>query len=92
MDTISPIYIVAAALIAVIAIACFWLAGKKGSKGLLLGIAIVIWIIGQMIGSQATREMKIIGGTMATLGSIGFIVGLIDLFRKRKRDGENKAG
>jgi hypothetical protein len=81
----NPIYVIISVLIAIVIGVSFWFISKKAPNGTLLAAAIGFWIIGQIIGSQTAREMKVIGGTIATLGTIGFVLALIDLFRKRKK-------
>jgi hypothetical protein len=88
MDTINPLYLVLALVILIITSISFWLISKKAPKGTLLAVAIAMWIIGSMIGNQPVREMKLIGGTIQTLGTIGVILGVIDLFRKSKTEKE----
>jgi hypothetical protein len=90
MDSLNPIYIVLAIVIAIVALVCFWLLSKKAQKGALLAVAIAMWVIGKMIGSQPVRELKLIGGTIQTLGTIGIVLGVVDLCRKRKTESQNR--
>ena len=88
MDAINPVYVVLLLVILIITSVSFWLISKKAPKGTLLAVAIAMWIIGFMIGNQPVREMKLTGGTIQTLGTIGVILGVINLFRKSKTENE----
>ena len=84
MDSLNPIYVVLTLVILIITVIGFWLISKKAPKGILLIVAIAMWIIGFIIGNQPLREMKLLGGTIQTLGTLGVILGVINLFRKKK--------
>ena len=84
MGTPSPIFLFLPILTILVAILCFWFISKKAPKGVALGLAVVVWIIGNAIASQQVRELMMIGGSIQMAGTIGVILGLIDLFRKRK--------
>ena len=86
MDTPSPIFLFLPIIAILVAIACFWLISKKTPKGVTIGLAVVVLIIGNTIASQQTRELLMIGGSIKMAGSVGVILGIVDLFRKKKPD------
>lgn len=86
MNRSSPIFLLMPIIIILIAVVIFWFISKKAPKGVALAVAVVAWIAGRAIGSQQARELMMLGGSIQMAGSIGVILGIIDLFRKRKTD------
>ena len=80
----SPIFLFLPFIAIAIAGVGFWYMSKKAPKGATLILAIAVWVLGNVIGFQQARELKIIGGSIQMAGFVGVIVGLIDTFRKRK--------
>ncbi|MCF7908209.1 MAG: hypothetical protein K9L86_05015 [Candidatus Omnitrophica bacterium] len=84
MNAPSPIFLFSPIIAILLSVACFWLISKKTPKGVVVGLAIIVWVIGNVIGSQQARELMMIGGSIKMAGSVGIILGIIDLFRKKK--------
>jgi hypothetical protein len=53
-------------------------------KGTVLAIAVAIWVLGALLRGSASREMAMVSGSLSMLGVAGGILGLMDVFRKRK--------
>jgi hypothetical protein len=49
-----------------------------------LGIAFLIYLVSWQIGGIRSREILAISGFVRMLGFAGMILGIVDLFRKRK--------
>ena len=62
----------------------FWYLSKKMPKGSILAICAVIYMLGYSIDPGNQRALYILKGTMQMIGSLGAILGIIDLFRKKK--------
>jgi hypothetical protein len=84
MDSTGKIYIAISAVVLIGVIILFWVISKRCPKGVLLGIGIGLWLLGQAISRPPIREMRLIGGLCTMSGFIGGILGLFDLFRKKK--------
>ena len=61
-----------------------WLVSRRSPKGTVLVIAVVIYYLSWQIDDTRVREMHLLTGTMRMLGFAGGILGLVDLFRRRK--------
>jgi hypothetical protein len=56
-------------------------------KGVVFGIAIALYVVARMIpADNVTREVHAIAGTLQLAGVVGVILGLIDLFKGKKRE------
>jgi predicted MFS family arabinose efflux permease len=53
-------------------------------KGTLLAVSVVIYIVSRMIDPGRSRELHLLVGTLSMLGTIGGILGIVDLLKKRK--------
>lgn len=83
MDSVGQTYWVIAVVAVVAAMVGFWYLAKKSPKAVLLVVGVGLWVLGQAVGAQPIREMKLIGGIFQLSGFIGSILGLIDLVRRR---------
>ncbi len=86
MDTTGKIYIAISIVVLIGMITAFWFISKKCARGVLFAIGVGLWVAGQGISSVPVREMKLIGGLCTLSGFIGGLLGLFDLFRKKKAD------
>jgi hypothetical protein len=84
MDDPGKIYIAISIVVLTGMISLFWFISKRCGKGVLLGIGIGLWLAGQAISSPPIKEMRLIGGLCTMSGFIGGILGLFDVFRKKK--------
>jgi hypothetical protein len=92
MDATGKIYLAIAVISVIAAIVAFWFISRKTPKGTLLAVGIILWIVGQSIASQPVREMRLISGVCKFSGFIGGILGLFDVFRRRKdKESPNKS-
>ena len=56
-------------------------------KGVVFGIAIALYVVARMIpADNVTREVHAIAGTLQLAAVVGVILGLIDLFKGKKRE------
>lgn len=60
-----------------------WAISRKAPRGITLAVAVGVWVAGQMIAKVELRECQGLGGALALAGSVGGILGLVDLFSKR---------
>lgn len=72
-----------AALIVLGGLICLWFVSRYLPRGVLVGIAFLIWLVGSAIAQSEVRELMLIGGSLQMLGFASGIAGLIDTFRKR---------
>lgn len=86
MSAPSPVFLFLPIFVILVVVVSFWLISKKIPKGVILSLAVVLWIVGNVIASQRIRELMMIGGSIQMAGSVGIILGIIDLFRKNKPD------
>ncbi len=84
MDTTGRIYIAISIVVLIGMIVVFWFISKRCARGVLLGVGIGLWFLGHAISSPPIREMRLIGGLCTMSGFIGGILGLFDVFRKKK--------
>jgi hypothetical protein len=84
MDTTGEIYFAIGIVVLIGMIVLFWLISKWSPKGVLLGVGIGLWFLGRTISSPTIREVRLIGGLCMMSGFIGGILGLFDLFPKKK--------
>ena len=84
MDSTGKIYLVLAAIVIVSSLAALWYLSKKTPKGVILGICVVLYVLATMINPGNIRHLYILKGTMQMIGFLGGILGIIDLFRKKK--------
>lgn len=84
MDTTGIIYIAITIVVLIGMIVLFWFISKRCARGVLLAVGVCLWFLGHAISSPPIREMRLIGGLCTMSGFIGGILGLFDVFRKRK--------
>lgn len=78
------ILIIAGAVIVLGGIIGLWLLSRVTPKGVVLAVAVLVWLVGNAVAQERTRAMLGIGGAMKLLGFIGAIMGIVDLLRKRR--------
>ena len=84
MDTIGKIYIAVTIVSLIGMIFAFSLISKRSPKGTLLIVGIVLFFVGRTISGIPVREVRGISGICMVSGFIGGLLGLFNLFRKRK--------
>jgi hypothetical protein len=84
MDSTGIIYLVLSAIIIVSSLVGLWYLSKKTPKGVVLGICFVLYVLAKMIEPGNVRSLYVLSGIMGTIGFFGGILGIIDLFRKKK--------
>lgn len=84
MDTTGKIYIAISIVVVIGMIILFWFISKRCAKGVLLAVGVGLWLLGNEISEPPIREMRLIGGLCTMCGFIGGILGLFDVFRKKK--------
>jgi hypothetical protein len=89
MDTEGIIYLVIAAIVIVSSFVGLWYLSKKTPRGVVLGICIVLYILSKVIEPGTVRSLYVLSGTMGVIGFFGGILGIIDLFRKKKSESQN---
>ena len=83
MDTTGKIYLGITIGAIICAIVGFWLLSKKGPRYSVLIAAAVLFICGMSIPPNNSRELHLLEGILRLSGTIGGILGIIDLIRKR---------
>jgi hypothetical protein len=58
-----------------------WLVRRVSRRGTVLWLAVLIYAVSWVIAPGETREMRATVGAVRMLGSLGFLLGLFDLFR-----------
>jgi hypothetical protein len=61
-----------------------WVLSRKAPKGVVLAIAVGIWLAGAAIGGVRTREARGASGALKLLGFSGAILGIVDVVRSRR--------
>jgi hypothetical protein len=84
MDLTGKIYLVIAAIVIVSSLVGLWYLGRKTPKGVVLGICIVLYVLAMVIEPGNVRSIYFLKGIMQMIGSVGGILSIIDLFRKKK--------
>lgn len=84
MDSNGKIYLVLAVIVIVSSLVVLWYLSKKTPKGIILGICVVLYVLAIMINPGNVRSLYVLKGTMQTIGFLGGILGIADLFRKKK--------
>ena len=87
MDQTGQIILVATLVALVLGMVGFWLLSKHGPKGATLGVAAVLYLVSYLIDSGGSRVLHGAVGIVRMLGFIGGILGVLDLFRARPKDG-----
>ncbi len=85
MDSIGKVYLAIALVCITISLAGLWFLSKKTPKGTVLGVSVVIYIVGNLIDPGAHRGLYVLKGSIQIIGFLGGILGLIDLFAKKRR-------
>jgi hypothetical protein len=62
-----------------------WALSRVSPKGVVLAVAAAIWLTGQFLARTSIRELHGLGGALSLLGFAGAILGIADLFRKRRQ-------
>jgi len=68
----------------VLGVVALWFISHRTPKGTVLVIAIVVYVASWQFEDVPVREVRLLTGVMRMFGFAGAILGLIDLFRKRK--------
>jgi hypothetical protein len=84
MDTTGKFYIAISIVVVIGMIILFWFISKRCPRGVLLAVGVTLWFLGQAIAGPPIREMRLIGGLCTMCGFVGGLLGLFDLFRKKK--------
>jgi len=84
MDSTGIIYLVLSAIVIVSSLIALWYLSKKTPKGVILVICIVLYVLAIMINPSNIRSLNVLKGVMQMIGFLGGILGVIDLFRKKK--------
>ena len=84
IDTYGIVLLIIGGVVAISGLVALWWISKKVPKGVTLAIAIGIYIFGSVVGHIMVREVQLVSGTFKFMGFVGIIMGIIDLFRKRK--------
>ncbi len=82
-DTYGVVVVVVSLLVVAIALASLWSAARQMPRGVMLAIALVVFIASLVIPPGDIRELHALTGAMRMFGFVGFIMGIVDLFRKR---------
>ncbi len=89
MDTEGKIYLVIAVIVIVSSLVGLWYLSRKTPKGVVLGICIALYILSKVIEPGNVRILYVLSGIMGAIGFFGGILGIIDLFRKKKNSSQN---
>ncbi|HUG10904.1 MAG TPA: hypothetical protein VMM36_07815 [Opitutaceae bacterium] len=84
MDTTGKVYIAITVIVLIGMIVAFWFISRSAPRGTLLIVGIILWVVGQQVSGIADREMRFLGGVCALAGFMGVLLGLFDVFRKKK--------
>jgi hypothetical protein len=79
----GTVLIVAIIGMIVVGLLVLWLVGRRGPRGSVIGLSILIYVISWTIPSDSSREMRGFTGGLRLLGFMGFLLGLFDLRRTR---------
>ena len=89
MDSTGKIYLAIAAIVIVGSLTVLWYLSKKTPKGVVLGISVVLYVLAVTINPGNVRELYVLKGTLQVIGSLGSLLGIIDLFGKKKNQAQN---
>jgi hypothetical protein len=85
VDTFSAVAIILSVVAFLAAMVGLWALSKKCPPGVVLGVAIVLFIAGRILGSSSflatSRIAHGVAGVVALIGFAGFFLGVIDLRR-----------
>lgn len=70
--------------IVVVAVLGLYLISRVTPRGTVLVIALVCWAAGQGVSRSEIAQVRLIGGVITMTGCAGAVLGLVDVFRKRK--------
>ncbi len=85
IDTTGKIYLGIAIAAITCAVVGFCVLSKKGPRYSVLIAAAILFICGMSIPPNRSRELHLLEGILRLSGTIGGILGIIDLIRKRPR-------
>lgn len=66
-----------------------WFVSRNSPKGIALLLAAGIYCAGLSLADTRLREVVMLSGSLKMLGTIGVVLGLVDLVRKRKPQGKS---
>jgi hypothetical protein len=76
----------------VIGLVIYWLISQKGPKWALLATAVGVWAVGRSMRKSDVSEIVLLSSTCSLLGLAGGLLGLGDLFFRKKRRRNSEEG
>jgi hypothetical protein len=67
------------------AIVGFWFLSRRGPRGAVLAVAVVLYVISWMIPQGQSRKLNGVSGLIRMIGFTGGILGIVDLVRKPRQ-------
>ena len=84
MDSIGKTYLLLSAASLIVSLVILHYVSRKVPKKIVLTVCIVIYFSAIAINPGNQRGLRVVKGTMQTIGFLGGILTVIDLFRKKK--------
>jgi hypothetical protein len=83
-DAEGNVLLTIAIVLLVLGVVGAYYTSRFAPKGTLLAVSVVMYIVSRMIDPGRSRELHLLVGTLSMLGTIGGILGIVDLLKKRQ--------
>lgn len=87
-DSYGNVLLGGAIVLVAIGVVGYLRAWRTSKRGTILILGVVLLVSGSAVASYHVREALMFGGSLKFLGSIGVLLGIIDLLRKRKPESQ----